>query len=422
MAESLYLKGKLSIMPAAEPAALTSLLATENGDYTPPAGYDGFNDVTVNVPTIPAQLTGLTVTSNGDYTPPAGYDGFDEVNVNVPQSAARLTTLSATANGNYTPPTGYDGFDEVYVNVPTPSGALFQKSMTPGAIASFDDGADMVLPSLTASIVPVQAGSGDPSPTNVRPISGFTETNVTKCGKNFFDKDHYKFAKGYLDGNGEWQGSKTIYDYPTEGLSYWSSVIIDVTKFGTDTITYSGFVSVTGTLRGIVDENFTRLAYLGGSATASYTVDLSQYPTAKYIVLSFMRDNHDFSNAQLEIGSTATTYEPYAGTTTTIPFTDGQGQSVTVYGGDIDVINGVVTPCPYYASYNGEQLTGEWISDRDVYSPNTSPTIGAQVVNIGATGTAFYTQPTAVKSRKGVNNILCNSGNILSGTYLSEEV
>lgn len=120
MAESLYLKGKLSIMPAADPAALTSLQATENGDYTPPAGYDGFNEVNVNVPAIPAQLTNLSVTSNGDYTPPAGYDGFDEVNVNVPQSAARLTGLTATANGDYTPPAGYDGFDEVNVNVSRP--------------------------------------------------------------------------------------------------------------------------------------------------------------------------------------------------------------------------------------------------------------------------------------------------------------
>ena len=130
MAESLYLKGKLSIIPAAEPAALTSLQATENGNYTPPSGYDGFNEVNVNVPAIPAQLTSLSVTSNGDYTPPAGYDGFDEVNVNVPQSAARLTNLSATANGDYTPPAGYDGFNEVNVNVPIPTPELTSLSVT----------------------------------------------------------------------------------------------------------------------------------------------------------------------------------------------------------------------------------------------------------------------------------------------------
>ena len=48
-----------------------------------------------------------------------------------------------------------------------------------GAIASFDDGADgMPLKSLTVNIEPVQSGSGDPSPTNVRPISGWTGCNI----------------------------------------------------------------------------------------------------------------------------------------------------------------------------------------------------------------------------------------------------
>lgn len=30
-------------------------------------------------------------------------------------------------------------------------------------------------------------------------------------------------------------------------------------------------------------------------------------------------------------------------------------------------------------SYNGEALPGEWISDRDVYAPDTTPTIGAEI-------------------------------------------
>ena len=48
-----------------------------------------------------------------------------------------------------------------------------------GAIATFEDGADsMPIKSLTANIEPVQAGSGDPSPLNVRPVSGWTEANI----------------------------------------------------------------------------------------------------------------------------------------------------------------------------------------------------------------------------------------------------
>jgi len=49
-----------------------------------------------------------------------------------------------------------------------------------GVIASFVDGADGIpLKSLVVGIEPVQTGSGDPSPTNVRPISGWTGIEVT---------------------------------------------------------------------------------------------------------------------------------------------------------------------------------------------------------------------------------------------------
>ena len=52
-----------------------------------------------------------------------------------------------------------------------------------GAIASFPDGADDApVKSLVAQIAPVQSGSGDPSPTNIRPISGWTSATVTRTG------------------------------------------------------------------------------------------------------------------------------------------------------------------------------------------------------------------------------------------------
>ena len=47
-----------------------------------------------------------------------------------------------------------------------------------GSIASFPDGAAMPVRDLSVDIEPIQAGSGDPSPDNVRPISGWTEANI----------------------------------------------------------------------------------------------------------------------------------------------------------------------------------------------------------------------------------------------------
>lgn len=59
------------------------------------------------------------------------------------------------------------------------NGATVYKNLTPQtSYGSFNDGSTLPLISLTSNIVPVQAGSGDPSPTNIRPISGFTKANV----------------------------------------------------------------------------------------------------------------------------------------------------------------------------------------------------------------------------------------------------
>lgn len=56
-----------------------------------------------------------------------------------------------------------------------------------GEIVHITDGADgMPVASLITHVEPVQEGSGDPSPDNVRPISGWDSVSVTCTGKNLF--------------------------------------------------------------------------------------------------------------------------------------------------------------------------------------------------------------------------------------------
>lgn len=51
-----------------------------------------------------------------------------------------------------------------------------------GDIASFADGADnRQIKKIVGTIVPVQEGTGDPSPDNVRPISGWTRGEIGRC-------------------------------------------------------------------------------------------------------------------------------------------------------------------------------------------------------------------------------------------------
>jgi hypothetical protein len=107
-----------------------------------------------------------------------------------------------------------------------------------------------------------------------------------------------------------------------------------------------------------------------------------------------------------EKGTVHTAYEPYQGST----ITKSLGQ--TVYGGTLDLVSGVLTAFPYYSSYNGQTLNGEWICDRAVYSQGTTPPTGSQVVDMSGTGTELTLTPTEVNTLLGAHNIWADRGDV----------
>jgi hypothetical protein len=360
------------------------------------------------------KVEGLSVTANGTYSE----DGvvYKPVVVNVPETP--LSSLAVTANGTYTAPSG-TAYNEVDVNVPLPENAylLEEYEDVPTDIASFT-ASDAPLKSLTASIVPVQAGSGDPSPTNVRPISGWNKSTISDVGDNWGDC-------------ADIAEPKTTNTWYTVNLPYNTYTIsFDAVNVERGQTGNTSLFSINGSNNILADRIYSvddGATYQSKGANVSGRFYFTF--TGKFSSLGcYWRSNTyqfltsgSLENIMIEVGNNPTKqYTPYNGRTTTIPFTDGQGQSVEVFGGSVDVVNGVVTPYPYYASYNGEQLTGEWISDRDVYAEGTTPTIGAQVVNIGATGTPFSVQPTSIKSLDGENNVSASTGDVEELKYFAD--
>ena len=111
-------------------AVLEPLSVTENGDYTPEAGVDGFDEVHVSVPNsytvsdegkvvnngaLVAQTARASqITQNGTYDTTLN----NEVTVNVSGGgSAVVQPLSVTQNGTYNPPSGVDGYSPVVVSV-----------------------------------------------------------------------------------------------------------------------------------------------------------------------------------------------------------------------------------------------------------------------------------------------------------------
>ena len=194
-------------------------------------------------------------------------------------------------------------------------------STAEGAIATFEDGGDdMPMVSCVAKIEPVQEGSGDPSPENIRPISGWTGANVRAYGKNLFDKNSILTNTWIENMTGQTQSGAT---------GYSTSDYMPV-KGGTPI-----YIPTKGSSRGAFYDK--RKNYISACATnGTYTIPAQD----GYLRITCKDSDVDYNSYQIEYGTTPTSYEAYAGQSINI---DWQSEAGTVYGGTLDVVSGVLT-------------------------------------------------------------------------------
>ena len=173
--------------------------------------------------------------------------------------------------------------------------------------------------SAVVTLEPKQAGSGDPSPENVRPISGRDEVTVTRCGKNLFGGEENLWVSQ--------TGNQTI-----EGA--YSSLLIPCKEGDVFTLsTSTQFAPDPGNIGCICfynreNEYVDRIAVTYGNSFYR-----SAPPGASYVRASCYHPDKD--EIQFELGSTPTAYEPYQGETSTLALPE------TIYGGTVDAVTGV---------------------------------------------------------------------------------
>ena len=246
------------------------------------------------------------------------------------------------------------------------------------------------------SLAPKQAGTGDPSPENVRPISGRTSVEVTRCGKNLLNPEKVAAVSGYYGLTVTYEGENIIHivgkpNNPDNGnLAFNVAETLDYTLSG----------------KGLAITAFS----LSGNLTVVGAYGL-RTSTENYIAIISYLDNTVSYDARIQLAvgvENLTTYEPYQGETSTLSLPE------TIYGGTVDAVKGEGEKTwGYIASYNGESLPGEWISDRDVYTPETTPTTGAQVAYKLATPEPFQaTGNQPLTSLLGYNTIYTNGDSI----------
>lgn len=159
---------------------------------------------------------------------------------------------------------------------------------------------------------PVQEGSGDPSPDNIRPITGRNAVSVARSGKNQVNIPDFTLS---VDTNNR---TKRVNVNIPAG-TYTLSLI--------HTNNTSGFTVQLHTIHTKNDN----LIF----STFPNTFTLENDATYMNFYIKNEEGNLDnISNIQLELGSTATPYEPYTGSTTSISLPE------TVYGGEVDAVSG----------------------------------------------------------------------------------
>lgn len=216
----------------------------------------------------------------------------------------------------------------------TPLGSLLMLSLMSGSPivddtatgnpVTFETTLARPLKSLIARFLPVQEGSGDPSPENVRNISGWTGLDVWHGGKNLLDPETLEQGGINIDGS-DTSNPKRIrsgYIPVKENTKYFLSA-------GDQ---YKLFLHFYDSEKASIGSNVMNKATAPSGACFAraiigYQDDANISPS-------------DVTTGQLELGTTATAFEPYK-PITKIPISFPSDQ--TVFGGSLDLVSGVLS-------------------------------------------------------------------------------
>jgi len=220
--------------------------------------------------------------------------------------------------------------------VPEAAGPVYG-SVTGNPAVLTDAAGERVLRSVEVNIEPQQAGSGDPSPDNVRAISGWAGAKVTRCGKNLIPGTTYQ-----TNANSVALGQDNFTDFEV------------FLKAGTYVLSVSGLVQgISLYKQGSQETSNTRI---GTTPYATFTVNADDY-FRFWAYNSSGASAQDITSVQLEFGSTPTDYEPYQGETYDITFPTEAG---TVYGGTLDLTAGTLTVTHAMVEFGADTSRMTW--------------------------------------------------------------
>lgn len=316
-----------------------------------------------------------------------------------------------------------------------------------GSIATFADGGNNIpCKSLTAQIVATQAGSGTPSPSNVRAITGFSSVDIKTCGENYINAD--SLYSDYKQSDGSYKGSASAID---DILFYIPSSLVNkqlTFRCLIKKVTTPSNLRVSAVVSGVTinGNNVNSDNYEETSVTFTPT------STSDYVFINYGQGGTiQFKDVLLYVNSEISTH------TITLP--------ETIYGGELECVGGSGKKTygyvdlstlswqyvsdrqyftativgrkydtnrnrallPNYAFYNGSPVDMSNLqftcsnNAEDIYIKDSSYTdattfknslSGMIAIYELATPTTFTTTPESIPTLSGVNNVYADSGDV----------
>jgi hypothetical protein len=205
---------------------------------------------------------------------------------------------------------------------------------------------------LSVSINPVQSGSGDPAPDNVRPISGWTGVKLTRSGTNMISpapagETELNGVKFTSNGDGTYKIKGTASAYTTFEVNVEPFTIpISVAKGGNGVMVLNNsFVGVNGVGIGFYYNSTTidtwglsginrisnAYAAMGGKLCNKWSVSIPSGASVDGTIAPMFRSD----------GVNTSGFVPFTGYD--VVEVTWQTEAGTVYGGTLDVLTGVLT-------------------------------------------------------------------------------
>lgn len=187
---------------------------------------------------------------------------------------------------------------------------------------------------------PVQEGSGDPSPDNVRPIKGRDSVAVERCGGNLIKFPYYYISATTMNGlviTPQQDGSVTVNGTATADT--WCAVNFALE----DRLPMNTPLSLSGCPAGGSTINGYYIGlYLGGKwysdiGTGNTDIKFTTREIASRVEVSIVKGtvcNNLTFYPKIEVGTTITPYSKYTGQTATLTLPR------TIYGGTVDAVTG----------------------------------------------------------------------------------